>query len=85
VDIGYIKVNGQIGVRSIINNRVGYYTKPSADGYIPVFTGDVVSMPTVDEIRSFEEKKDTKLVRNSDQKASDEANDLYIERAERIL
>ena len=78
VDIGYVKVNGQIGVRSIINNRVGYYTKPSADGYIPVFTGDTVSIPTVDEIRSFEEKKDAKLVRNSDQKASDEANDKYI-------
>ena len=83
-DIGYVKVNGQIGVRSIINNRVGYYTKSSADGYIPVFTGDTVSIPTVDEIRSFEEKKDAKLVRNSDQKASDEANDNYIEQMSRI-
>jgi hypothetical protein len=30
VDVGYVKVNGKIGVRSIINNRVGYYIENTA-------------------------------------------------------
>lgn len=58
-DIGYVKVNGKIGVRSIVDNRVGYYTIPSRSGYIPVFTGDTVSIPTATEISNFEKQKDT--------------------------
>lgn len=33
--------------------RVGYYDK---DGYMPVFTGDTIIIPTEEMIRSFEEK-----------------------------
>ncbi len=71
-------------MRSIINGRVGYYTKPSPDGYIPVFTGDIVTFPTTKEVSEFEKQKDTNLQRNSNQEESDKANDLYIERLERI-
>lgn len=82
-DIGYVKVGGRIWVRTIINGRVGYYTKPSPDGYIPVFTGDVVAFPTASDISAFEKQKDANLQRNSNQEENDKANDIYIERLER--
>ncbi|GAB0175010.1 MAG: hypothetical protein HHAS10_08890 [Candidatus Altimarinota bacterium] len=82
--VGYVIVNGVIGVRSIINGRVGYYTKPSPDGYIPVFTGSIVKIPQASEIGDFESKKNPLLVRNIDQKQSDDATDMRIERLERM-
>ncbi len=84
-DVGYVKVGGKIWVRSIVQNRVGYYTKPSADGYIPVFSGDIVTIPTASEISEFVNGKEAQgLKRNSDQWESDTANDIYIERISRI-
>lgn len=83
-DIGYVKVGERIGVRAIINWRVGYYTKPSPDGYIPVFTSDTVIFPTASDISVFEKQKDANLQRNSSQEESDKANDLYIEQLSRI-
>ncbi len=81
-DIGYVEINGKIGVRSIVNNRVGYYTENSAKWYIPVFTGDTVRIPTATEIYNFEKQKDIWLNRNTDQKVSDSTNDIYITRLE---
>lgn len=73
-----------IGVRSIVNGRVGYYTKPSPDGYIPVFTGTLVKIPAATDIGSFEKVKSPALTRNIDQKESDAATDMRIERLERM-
>jgi Phage tail lysozyme len=82
--IGYVSVNGVIWVRAIINGRVWYYTKPSPDGYIPVFTGTVVKIPQATDIWSFEKVKSPSLSRNIDQKESDAATDMRIERLERM-
>jgi hypothetical protein len=76
----YVKVNGKIGMRSIINNRTGYYEWPKTADYIPVFTGDLVTIPTKAEIESFEVKiKNTGLMKNTDERQNNEANDAYIE------
>jgi hypothetical protein len=83
VDTSYVKVNGKIGVRSIVNNRVGYYIENNAKGYIPVYTGDLVTIPTHAEIERF--KKDPvsqAIVQNTKQEDSDIANDAYIGRLE---
>lgn len=82
VDIGYVKVDGEIGVRSIVNGRVGYYTKWAQDWYIPVYNWSLVTIPTASEIWEFEKSKDSKLSRNVDQKESDAMNDIFIERLE---
>ena len=82
--IWYVSVNGAIGVRAIINGRVGYYTKPSPDGYIPVFTGTIVKIPSASDIGIFEWKKDPALKRNIDQKESNAATDMKIERLEHM-
>lgn len=83
VSVEYVKVNGKIGVRTIMNNRVGYYESPSPKWYIPVFTGDTVTIPTKTEIETFTHKiQGTGLTKNIDQKATDEANDAYIEQLE---
>ncbi len=79
-DIGYIKVNWKIGIRSIINNRVGYYTQANPSWYIPIFTWDIVTLPTTSEIGAFEKQKDSSLRRNSNQNESNKANDLYLEK-----
>ncbi len=84
VDVGYVEIDWKIWVRSIINWRVGYYTKPSPDGYIPVFTGTVVTIPVASKIWDFEKTKDSKLQKNTNQEESNKANDLYIEKLERI-
>lgn len=79
VAIGYIKINWKIGVRSIVNNRVGYYTENNAKWYIPVFTGDEVSIPTISEVQKFiDNTKESGLIKNSEQKDSDTANDAYV-------
>ena len=82
--VWYVSVNGVIGVRAIINGRVGYYTKPSPDGYIPVFTGTIVKIPSASDIGIFEWKKDPALKRNIDQKESNAATDMKIERLEHM-
>lgn len=82
VDIGYVKVDGKVGVRSIVNGRVGYYTKWAQDWYIPVYNWSLVTIPTASEIWDFEKSKDAKLSRNTDQKESDENNDAYINKLE---
>lgn len=82
-DIEYVSVNWKIGVRSIVNNRVGYYTGNSARWYIPVFNNDIVTLPRASEIQKFtEEIKESGIVKNTDQKASDDANDAYITKLE---
>lgn len=82
-NIEYVSVNWKIGVRSIINNRVGYYTENSARWYIPVFNGDQVTLPKASEIQKFtEETKQSGIVKNTDQQASDSANDAYITKLE---
>jgi hypothetical protein len=83
VDTSYVKVNGKIGIRSIVNNRVGYYIENNTKGYIPVYTGDLVIMPTHSEIEEF--KKDPRsqsILQNTKQEDSDTANDAYIGRLE---
>lgn len=82
--VWYVSINWVIGVRSIINGRVGYYTKPSPDWYIPVFTWNIIKIPLASEIGDFESRKNPLLVRNISQKESDEANDARIERLERM-
>lgn len=84
-DIGYIKVNWKIGIRSIINNRVGYYTQANPSWYIPIFTWDIVTLPTTSEIGTFEKQKDSSLRRNSNQNESNKANDTYIQRMEWMI
>ena len=84
VELWYVEVDWKIWVRSIINWRVWYYTKPSPDGYIPVFTGTIVTIPSASMIWDFEKTKDNKLQRNMDQTESDKMNDLYIEKLEQI-
>ncbi len=82
-NIEYVSVNWKIGVRSIINNRVGYYTENSARWYIPVFNGDQVTLPKASEIQKFiEETKQSGIVKNTNQQASDIANDAYITKLE---
>lgn len=82
-NIEYVKVNGKIGMRAIINNRVGYYMDNNARGYIPVFTGDEVVIPMKHEIDSFNEvTKDRGLTKNTSQEDSDKANDAYISKLE---
>lgn len=83
VDVGYVKVNWKIWVRSIINGRVGYYTENSAKWYIPVFSGDTVTIPNASEIGNFsKEITSNGLVRNIESKDSDIANDSYIAKLE---
>jgi hypothetical protein len=82
-NIEYVKVNGRIWMRSIINHRVGYYIDNNARWYLPVFTGDTVSIPTAKEIEEFSETtKDRGLVKNTSQSDSDTANDAYISKLE---
>lgn len=81
-DIGYVSVDGKIWIRSIVNWRVGYYTSATSTGYIPVFTGSIVRIPTQNEVLEFENKKDQDLKRNDSQEESDNANDKYINRVE---
>lgn len=78
-NIEYIKINGKIGMRSIINNRVGYYINNTARWYLPVFTGDIVSIPTAKEIQEFSKiAKDRKILKNRNQADSNTANNAYI-------
>ncbi len=83
IDIWYIKINGAIWIRSIVNGRVWYYTKPSPDGYIAVFTGNTITIPSASEISEFTKIKAPKLERNTSQEESDKAFDMRIERIER--
>lgn len=83
VDISYVKINWKIGIRSIVNNRVGYYIDNTPKWYIPIFTGDEVTIPTGSAIKEFTENtKERGLVKNTDQKDSDTANDAYIDKLE---
>ncbi len=83
-DVWYVKVDGKIGIRANINWRIWYYTKPSPDGYIAVFTGTTVSIPSATEIWDFEKNKPDKLTRNTNQEESNKMNDVYIERLEQV-
>lgn len=83
VSTEYVQINWKIGMRSIVNNRVGYYIDNTPKWYIPVFTGDEVIIPTASAIKEFIEKtKESGLVKNTDQKDSDSANDAYIGKLE---
>ncbi len=84
VDVEFVEVEGKVGRRSIVNGRVGYYTKPSPDWYIPVFTGTTVSIPSASKIGVFMTWKDAIPTQNTNQKESDSANDIYIERLEQL-
>ncbi len=82
-NIWYVKINWKIGVRSIVNNRVGYYTENTARWYIPVFTGDEITIPTTSEVQKFTDStKESGLIKNTDQKDSDDTNDRYITKLE---
>ena len=82
-NVEYVSVNWKIGVRSIVNNRVWYYTENSARWYIPVFNGDIVTLPKSSEVQKFtEDTKQSGIVKNTDQQASDIANDAYITKLE---
>jgi hypothetical protein len=52
-------------------------------GYIPVFNGDKVIIPTKQEIEKFNEStKSLGLIKNTNQEDSDKANDTYISKLE---
>lgn len=83
VDILYVKINGVIWIRSIINNRIGYYNKNNPSGYLPIFSWDTIEIPKKAEIDAFEKNTSTEwFVKNTDQKSSDEATDMHIARLE---
>lgn len=83
VSIEYIKINGVVWVRSIIQNRVWYYTKNSASGYLAIYSWDQIEIPTASEVSKFEEGvKSEQIVKNTTQQDSDTANDIYAERLE---
>ena len=52
----------------VVNGRVGYYTHPRPDGYLAVFTGDTVKIPTEEQKQEFQSKNTTRTPSDSDEK-----------------
>lgn len=85
LSVHYVEVNGVIGIRANIGNRVGYYTKASPDGYIPVFSWYMVTIPNQEDAKKkFEQQGGEKPEMSTDLRAEDQANDLYIEKMEQL-